>query len=217
MGSKSWDDLYKEAGESGGPLPIGDYDFQITGADHKKTTGGKDMYVLKTVVVTGAYKGKMVWNNMVVSPESQPAMEVFFRQMAALGLGKEFWMSKPTDEAICARLKGVYFRGNVAIETYNSVERNKFKSIKPAVAGGGTTPPPPPPAPAPVAAAAPPAPAAPAVPPPPPPVAAAPEAPAAPPAPPAPAPAAAPEPAPAALAEAPTAPPAVDIPPPPAF
>lgn len=213
MGSKSWDDLYKEAGESGGPLPVGDYDFQITGAEHKKTTGGKDMYVLKTVVVTGAYKGKMVWNNMVVSPESQPAMEVFFRQMAALGLGKEFWMSKPTDEAICTRLKGVYFRGNVAIETYNSVERNKFKSIKPAVAGGGVGAPPPPPPPAPVAAAAPPAPApapaAPATPPPPPPPA--------PPAPVAEAPVAEPAPAPLAEAPAPAAAPAVDIPPPPAF
>jgi Protein of unknown function (DUF669) len=217
MGTKNWDDLYKEAGESGGPLPVGDYDFQITGAEHKKTTGGKDMYVLKTVVVTGAYKGKMVWNNMVVSPESQPAMEVFFRQMAALGLGKEFWMSKPTDEAICTRLKGVYFRGNVAIETYNSVERNKFKSIKPAVAGGGVgappPPPPPAPAPAPVAAATPPPP------PPPAPPAAAPAAPAAPPPPPPPAaPAPAPEaaPAPPELAE-PAPAPAADIPPPPAF
>ena len=113
MGTKNWDDLWKEAGEASGPLPVGDYDFQITGAEYKKTSGGKDMYVLKTVVVTGAYKGKMVWNNMVVSPESQPAMEVFFRQMGALGLGKEFWTSRPTDEQICARLKGAYFRGNV--------------------------------------------------------------------------------------------------------
>jgi hypothetical protein len=153
----------------------------------------------------------MVWNNMVVSPESQPAMEVFFRQMAALGLDGPFWKSKPTDDAICERLKGRYFRGVVAIETYNGVERNKFKAIKPAVGGGtgGSTPPPPPPPPAPAP-----------VPPAPPVAAPAPEA--APPAPPAPpvqeAPPAPPVPeaAPAPLAEAaPAAAPDLPVPPPP--
>ena len=211
MGSKSWDELYKEAGETSGPLPAAEYDFQVQTAEHKMTQGSKDMYVLKTVVVSGPNKGKLVWNNMVVSPESQPAMEVFFRQMAALGLDGAFWKSKPTDDAICDRLKGRYFRGVVAIETYNGVERNKFKAIKPAVGGGtgSASAPPPPPPPAPAAAPPAPAPVAAAAPPPPP-------VPAAPPAPPAPP---VPEAAPATLEpaapEAPAVAPPADIPPPP--
>lgn len=209
MASKSWDELYKEAGETSGPLPAAEYDFQVQDASHKPTQGGKDMYVIKAVVTTGPNKGKLVWNNFVVSPESQPAMEVFFRQMAALGLDGTFWKSKPTDDAICARLKGRYFRAAVGIETYNGVERNKFKAIKPAVGGGtgdASAPPPPPPPPPPVPAAPAPAPAPAAAAPPPPP------------APPAPAPAPEPAPAtlePAAAPEAPAVAPPADIPPPP--
>lgn len=201
MGTKSWSSMYDEAGEASGPLPASDYPFVIQSAEYKPTSTGKDMFVIKAVVEDGPNKNRAVWHNFVVSPESAPAMEVFFRQMNVLGMGKDFWKRDPSNDQIINALKGRRFVGSVEVKPYNGVDRNNIKVIKApkAAAGPSAPPPPPPPAPAPVAAA--PAPVAAPAPPPPPP-----------PAPPAPA----PEPAPQPVAEAPTpAPAAADIPTPP--
>lgn len=201
MATKTWSDMYAEAGEASGPLPASDYPFVIQGAEYKETSTGKDMYVIKAVVEDGPNKNRAVWHNFVVSPESAPAMEVFFRQMNVLGMGKDFWRSNPSNDQIINALKGRRFIGSVEVKAYNGVDRNNIKVIKAPKAAAGPSappPPPPPPAPAPVAAAPAPAPVAAAAPPPPPP------------APPAPA----PEPAPQPVAEAP-APAAADIPTPP--
>jgi hypothetical protein len=204
--------MYDEAGEASGPLTPSDYDFVIQDANYKPTSTGKDMFVIKAVVESGPSKNKAVWHNFVVSPESPAAMEVFFRQMNVLGMGKDFWRRDPTNEQIVNGLKGRRFCGSVEVRPYNGVDRNDIKVIKPpkGAAGGSTPPPPPPPpAPAPVAAATPPPPPAPA-----------PPAPAPAPVAEAPAPVPAPEPAPAAVTPPPPAPaPAaadIPIPPPPA-
>jgi Protein of unknown function (DUF669) len=201
MGSKSWSSMYDEAGESSGPLPVGDYPFVVQGAEYKPTSTGKDMFVIKAVVEDGPNKNRAVWHNFVVSPESAPAMEVFFRQMNVLGMGKDFWKRDPSNDQIINALKGRRFIGSVEVKPYNGVDRNNIKVIKAPKAAAGPSAPPPPPPPAPVAAAAP-APA-------PEPVAAA-----APPPPPPPPPAPAPVPEPVAAAPAPAAA-DIPIPPPP--
>jgi hypothetical protein len=208
--------MYDEAGEASGPLTPSDYDFVIQDAKYKPTSTGKDMYVIKAVVESGPSKNKAVWHNFVVSPESPAAMEVFFRQMSVLGMGKDFWKRDPSNEQIVNGLKGRRFCGTVEVRPYNGVDRNDIKVIKApkgAAAGGSTPPPPPPPppAPAPVAAATPPPPAP----------APAPPAPAPVPVAEAPAPVPAPEPAPAAVippppaAPAPAPAPTALVPPPP--
>ena len=204
MPTKPWSTMYEEAGDSVSVLPVADYEFVITETKYKPTSTGKDMFTIKAVVESGPNKNKAVWQNFVVSPESQAAMEVFFRQMNVLGLGKDFWRRNPSNDDIIAGLKGRRFVGGVVISPYNGVDRNEIKAIKPpkgAAAGGSTPPPPPPPAPAPCPAPAPEAAAAPAPPPPPPPAAPETAAPA----------------APAAEPEAPAAAASIPAPPPPPF
>lgn len=166
--------LYKEHGEGSEPLPDSEYDFTISSTEAKKTQNGKDMFNCQCRVEGGPFNGRVVWHRFVVSPESSAAMEIFFRQMTALGLGKEFWLRGPSAEQVAEALKSRKFRGTTSIREYQGVESNEIKSIKPARsagAGAGAYPPPPPgaypPPPAPVAAA--PAPVVAASPPPPPP------------------------------------------------
>ena len=178
MAGATFDKWYEEHGKADEPLAPSDYDFIIIGSQVKTTQSGKDMIVIQAKVESGPRAGAVVYNNFVISPESDMSMKIFFRQMTAIGLTAQFWSTKPTTEQVSEALKGRRFYGSTENEEYQGQERSKLKMIRPArgQGGAGAAPPPPP-------AAAPAPPAAPAAPAPPPPAPAAPEAPPAPPAP----------------------------------
>jgi len=195
MTSLNWGDLISEAGDVGyEPLPDGDYDLKIVEANAKVTQTGKTMFAVKAQVTTGAHAKRLVWDNLVVSTDNPNALAIFFRKMGALGLGRDFFSTNPSNAQIEQALVDRPFRGQVGSRTWQGQKKNEIKayySANPANAVAASAPP--------AAAAAPPA-AAPAPP----------TAPAPAPAAPAAAPEAAPvaEAAPAAAEAAPSAPPA---------
>jgi hypothetical protein len=140
---KSWADLYDEVGEALAPLPDSEYDFIIRTAEAKKSSNGKPMYVIRADVESGPHAGRSVFNNFVVTRDNQDSMRIFFQQMGSFGLGKDFWRSNPSDARVAEMLVGRRFRAATKVESYQGVERNKFRAIKPAgVASGGAVPPP---------------------------------------------------------------------------
>jgi hypothetical protein len=153
MPTINWSSHIEAAGDATDEvLPKADYDFEIVGAEHRTTQTGKDMFVVRCRIIDGPFKGRVLYNNFVISPDSQVAMGIFFRHMKALGLGLDFFKSQPSNEQVLDALEGVVFRGSVGTETYQGSERNAIKNFFPATrpAGGGSVPPPPPaPAPAP--------------------------------------------------------------------
>lgn len=130
MTSSSWADLIKDAQSSGGggfePLPDGVYDLKVIEASTATTAKGKTMYKIKAEVQTGPHARRLLWDNLVVSPESSGAMAFFFRKMTALGLGKEFFGTEPTDSAITQALTNRLFRGKVGTRTYNDKTSNEI-------------------------------------------------------------------------------------------
>jgi len=88
MGQINWSELMQKAGplvdEVYEPLPEGDYDLKISEASTKTTSTGKTMYSVKCQVQGGAYANRLVWDNLVISPESEKAMRIFFSQMRVL-------------------------------------------------------------------------------------------------------------------------------------
>ena len=147
---KSWGDLYDEAGEAAGPLPDSEYDFVIRKVTAKKTSNGKPMYMARCEVESGQYAKRTIFHNFVVSQESPDAMRIFFQQMGALGMTKEFWRQNPSDDRVCQALEGRRFRATTSIRTWQGEDRNNIGRIKAAAQGQGTgAPPPPPGAPAP--------------------------------------------------------------------
>jgi hypothetical protein len=156
MSSLNWGDLVKDAGEVGGnyePLPDGDYDLQIIEATAKVAQSGKTMFAVKAQVTAGAHAKRLVWDNLVVTPDSPAALGMFFRKMTALGLGREFFSSNPSNAQIEAALQNRTFRAQIGSRTWNGSKKNEIKMYYVATAPAATT------AAAPAAAAPAPAPA----------------------------------------------------------
>jgi hypothetical protein len=164
MSTLNWGDLVKDAGDVGGnyePLPDGDYELQIIEATAKVAQSGKTMFAVKAQVTAGAHAKRLVWDNLVVTPDSPAALGMFFRKMTALGLGREFFASNPSNAQIEAALQNRSFRAQVGSRTWNGSKKNEIKMYYVATTGAtGTTAaaaaaPAPAPAPAPAAAPAP--------------------------------------------------------------
>lgn len=170
MSSLNWSDLVKEAGDvsSYEPLPDGDYDLKVTEATAKVSQSGKTMFSLKTEVQAGPHAKRLVWDNLVVSPENNAALGMFFKKMSALGLGKTYFDQNPSNAQIEQALVGRTFRGQVGSRIWQGTKRNEIKMYYVIPSDNAATPsvpatpfaaPAPAPAPAPVAAAPAPAPA----------------------------------------------------------
>jgi hypothetical protein len=184
MADIPWDDLMDAAKDSDfAPIPQGDYDVKIIETEATKSSTDKPMWKITTAVLNGPHEGRKVWTQQTLTMDNPDALNVFFRQMAAAGLTREFFATKPSNQQIADALLGRTFRAKITIREWQGVPRNNIKQWNPASAGAGApggpppppagaTPPagpPPPPAastPPPAAAAPPPPPSAPGPPPP---------------------------------------------------
>ena len=160
MSTLNWGDLVKDAGETASyePLPDGDYDLTVLEATAKVSQSGKTMFAIKAQVTTGAHAKRLIWDNLVVTPDNSAALGMFFRKMGALGLGREFFSSNPSNAQIEAALKGRSFRAQVGSRTWQGNKKNEIKMYYVATAAAATAAPAaaaPAPAPAPAPAAAP--------------------------------------------------------------
>ncbi len=186
MSTKNWSDLIKDAGETGSyePLPDGDYDLVVVEATATTSQSGKTMFKLKAQVEGGAHNKRLVWDNLVVTPDSQAALGMLFKKFHAMGIGRNYFDTNPTNAQIEATLNGRRFRAQIGSRMYNGAKKNEIRNYFPsaatiaamqgdtaapaqAAAPAPASPPPaaaPAPAPAPVAAAPAPTPAAPSAP-----------------------------------------------------
>jgi hypothetical protein len=160
MTSLNWGDLINEAGDVGyEPLPDGDYDLKVVEASAKVTQTGKTMFAIKAQVTTGAHAKRLVWDNLVVTTDNPNALAIFFRKMGALGLGRDFFSTSPSNAQIEQALVDRTFRGQVGSRTWQGQKKNEIKayySANPTSAVASAAPAAPPaPAPAPTPQAAP--------------------------------------------------------------
>lgn len=75
------------------PMPVGTYDAKIVHAMVKATKAGKVMFSVKWADVAS----RVAWQNIVVSPESEKAMEIFYRHMEIMGLTSAFLDADDTE------------------------------------------------------------------------------------------------------------------------
>lgn len=143
------------------PLPEGDYEFKVVEAQATTASTGKLMFKLTNEVQGGPHDKRRVWDQWVVSPDNETAINIFFGKAAAIGLSKEYWMADPSPAQVEQALIGRPFRGKVAIRSYQGKESNEIKTYfssnaSPASAGAfAVTAPAPAPAAAPAPAPAP--------------------------------------------------------------
>lgn len=123
-------DLMDAAGGSFEPLPKGPVDAVVTAAEATKTSNGKTMYKMTWSVLTGPNANRKVWGNQVISPESPPALGIFFRQMAAMGLGADYFGGNPSEEQVARDLVGRQATLVLDQKEYQGTLRNEIKDIR---------------------------------------------------------------------------------------
>ena len=134
MSTLNWGDLVKDAGEgtSFEPLPDGDYDLTIVEAVAKVSQSGKTMFAVKAQVQNGAHSKRLVWDNLVVTPDNSSALGMFFRKMGALGLGRDFFASSPSNAQIEQAMQGRSFRAQIGSRVWQGQKKNEIKMYFPA-------------------------------------------------------------------------------------
>lgn len=155
MPTIDWNDLMNTAGTAMEPVPIGEYDVELTKAEATSSSTGKPMWKVVFKITSGPHAGRNIWNNFTLSTENNNALGFFFAHMKALGLDRDFFARQPTPEQIAGALEGKHARIKVGHRPFQGVNRNDVKAIMPPLgAPNGATssavaPPPPPPPPAP--------------------------------------------------------------------
>lgn len=163
-------ELYDEQDDSASAfelLPVGPYLVEVLETEATQTANGKAMIKVTLKIVEGPYANRRLWTNFVVSPENKVALAIFFRQMAALGLDRNYMLTDPTEAQVAQALLGRRAIADVVMRKYQGEDRNDVKNIrKPTTPASGlpqgldasqlqSPAPAPAPAPQPVAAAAP--------------------------------------------------------------
>lgn len=102
-------DLLKKRQDAGLEMfPVGTYDVKV--ADAEKPQKGGMGFIVQFEVISGPLAGRKFKNWMTLSDaviENWPGLvAIWFKEMAALGLGDAFFEAEPSDEQTIATLKG---------------------------------------------------------------------------------------------------------------
>ena len=133
-------DLMDAAGGSFEPLPKTAVEAVVTEATVATTSTNKTMFKMTWSVVEGPYVNRKLWGNQVVSPESPPALGIFFRQMAAIGLDSNFFATNPSEGAIAQAMVGKRAKLLVDQKEYQGTLRNEIKDIQKSTGTAGGLP-----------------------------------------------------------------------------
>lgn len=127
----NWKDLKKRGDDATKPIEPGWYVMECTKADlGKASTTGNPMIKAQFKVVEGPAAGKTAFNNFNITPDSDFALGIFFNQLAAFGIGDEFFASDPTPEQLAASLVGRRANVELGIRPWQGQDRNEFKNLR---------------------------------------------------------------------------------------
>lgn len=139
MASSTYAALSATAQEGFKPLPIQDFEVEVTAAEFKLNKSGNDMYKVEVGVVEGPHKGRKTWDYWSLTPSSPEAVGMFFAKFRSFGLDNDFFSSLPEnpDDAratICQALIGRRAIMKTKHEPFNGQTTHKAASFK-AVTG----------------------------------------------------------------------------------
>jgi hypothetical protein len=129
-----WAALQKEADDV--LLPDGDYTVIVTDAQAVTSSTGKPMIKVKFAVAEGPKKDRPLWSQLTLSPENPMALRMWFTQLAAFGLGAEFFATKPSMEGVAAALKSRGVVVTVGRREFAGSDRNNIEKIVAYVPSG---------------------------------------------------------------------------------
>jgi hypothetical protein len=139
MGDFNWSALYNRAkAVSFEPLPPAQYHFEVVEASAVTTSTGKPMIKIKLSVVGGSRSGTKVFDQFVLSVESEKALSMFFLKLKAFGLDERFFSTIPPGQLgpVAQALFGKHVYAVVKISEWNGQPRNEVTTYTPFVGLG---------------------------------------------------------------------------------
>lgn len=134
-----WSELQQEA-QDAAVLPDGDYPCIVTKSEATQSSTQKPMIKVTLRVTSGPKKDRPVYTQFVLSRENPMALRMWFLNMAAFGLGPDYFATNPTMEKLASDLlnRGVLI--TLDSREWQGQTRNNVKALKAFPSDG---PPPP--------------------------------------------------------------------------
>lgn len=140
MASTTYRELMKRRQEGGFELfPVGVYDVRVADAEVKvNENSGRKSFIVQYEVISGPSAGRKVRNFMTIVEEFPGLVAIWFKEMAAMGLGDTFFESEPDDAQICSALVGRVCTIKVGRRKKNKSSDEEVEDIRvtPPVTGG---------------------------------------------------------------------------------
>lgn len=141
MAETTWGALRKTAEDASKPLPKDTYDVTVSKAESTVASTGSPMIKATLDVKSGPQAGnRKLFTQFVMKADAPFAVQMFFTNLAAFGLGEQFFAQLPDDlEAgmpiIADALVGRSARANVEPRPYQGVERDNVTGFAPPLGG----------------------------------------------------------------------------------
>lgn len=122
----------------------GDFVVRVIEATATKNSKGNPMIKAKLAIQAGPYTGRVIVNNFSITPDSVPAMQMFFSQMNILGLDGAYFDKLPNGDTgvnkIAVDLVGRVVQVKLGKREWQGVDRENVEGFSPAPTGMGGTP-----------------------------------------------------------------------------
>lgn len=135
MSGIDWATMHKDAHT----VLEGDFGIVVSEAKPGESSNKKPMIKCVLVIESGPYTGRKIYHNFTVSPESQIAMQMFFRALKVLGVGESFFAQNPTTEGIAQAIIGKRAMVTLEPREWQGQARENVKSWKDATGSGVPT------------------------------------------------------------------------------
>ncbi len=139
----NWGEVLDEAANDNvsKPAPDGEYEIVVSSAEATTASTGSPMIKVTVDITSGPFKGKRVWDNIVLNSNSPVAMRISLQNLAALGVNREWIAStNPSIAQLVDAINGAEAIAILGTKTWNDEPRNEVKKYKPNT---GTVPAPP--------------------------------------------------------------------------
>lgn len=133
-----WASLQKEANDL--VIADGDYNAQVIKSEATTSSNGKPMIKLQLAIIDGPKKDRKIFTQLTLTADNPFAIKKWFDNLAALGLGPDFFGGNPKLDDVAAALMNRGCTITLGTGEWQGTTRNQVDQIKP-YGGSGPTPP----------------------------------------------------------------------------
>lgn len=140
MQGVNWGQHIKESSDEFETIEVGQYACVVEKSEATMSSTNKLMFKVQYKIVSGPRTGRIIFNNVVFSPDNPRAKYFFFENLEAMGVKREVLeKNNPAPEVVAQMMLGQSVLVTIDHRDYQGKARENVKSLAPG-AGGGAGP-----------------------------------------------------------------------------